>query len=76
MVLKEDNVLLHVPHLLIEVGGDVRLLKKACSSPPSMQNHEAHSFTFEAYFAPLPPPYIDPYIRTGRGCLPQGSRIN
>ena len=29
-----------------------RLLKKACSSPPSMQNHEAHSFTFEAYFAP------------------------
>ena len=29
-----------------------RLLKKACSSPPYMQNHEAHSFTFEAYFAP------------------------
>ena len=32
-----------------------RLLKKACSSPPSMQNYEAHSFTFEAYFAPPPP---------------------
>ena len=29
-----------------------RLLKKAYSSPPSMQNHEAHSFTFEAYVAP------------------------
>ena len=29
-----------------------RLLKKACSSPPSMPNHEAHSFTFKAYLAP------------------------
>ena len=27
------------------------LLKKAYSSPPPMQNYEAHSFTFEAYFA-------------------------
>ena len=31
-----------------------KLLKKACSSPPSLQNYEAHRFTFEAYFEPPP----------------------
>ena len=34
-----------------------RVLKKARSSQPSMQNHEAQSFTFEAYFPPPPPPH-------------------
>ena len=76
LVLKLQDCLLHILHLLIEVSGDIKLLKKACSSPPSMQNHEDHSFTLEAYFAPPIHPYIDPYICMGRGCLPKGSCIH
>ena len=33
LVLKEDNVLFHIPHLLVEVGGDVQASQKSLFIP-------------------------------------------
>ena len=29
LILKEDNVLLHIPHLLVQVGGDIQTCQKS-----------------------------------------------
>ena len=33
LILKEDNVLLHIPHLLVEVGGDIQASQKGLFIP-------------------------------------------
>ena len=51
---------------MVSVRFPMPLRMRHASSPPSMQNDEAHSFTFEAYCAPPLHPYIDPSIRKER----------